>query len=130
MKRKMLIFISISMLVDRKNSEIIIRIGNLSMKQGRLFCFVLSHWDLPNHGTSCCALGIESSCWLGLRLFGPTMWKLLIIESFFKWKSNQNKTKNHIRIWRRSLCCWKAHSDSNLIESISQFSKLKFGKNK
>jgi hypothetical protein len=28
------------MLVGRK-SEIVIRIGNLSMKQGRLFCFVL-----------------------------------------------------------------------------------------
>ncbi len=30
----------------------------LSMKQGSLFCFVLSRWDLPNHGTSCHALGI------------------------------------------------------------------------
>ncbi len=30
----------------------------LSMKQGSLFCYVLSRWDLPNHGTSCHALGI------------------------------------------------------------------------
>jgi hypothetical protein len=32
--------------------------NNLSMKQGNLFCFFLSHYDLPNHGISCYAIGI------------------------------------------------------------------------
>ncbi len=46
----------------------------------------------------------ESSWWvplhrLGLRLFGATMWKLLIIEPFFQWEQNKIETENFIRIW-------------------------------
>jgi hypothetical protein len=33
------------------------RKANLFMKQGSLFCFVLSCWDLPNHSTSWHTLG-------------------------------------------------------------------------
>jgi hypothetical protein len=66
-----------------------------------LFCFVLfvTPRDLSNHGTSCCALLVSSESsqwlvgvhWLGLRLFGATVQKLLIIEPFFQSKSNQNQ---------------------------------------
>jgi hypothetical protein len=41
---------------------------------------------------------------LGLKLFGVTMWKLLIIEPFFQWKLNKIKTEYYIRIWKRSWC--------------------------
>jgi hypothetical protein len=74
--------------------------GNLSMKQGNLFCFVLSPWNFPNHNASCCTFGIFGKLWgwirvheLGFRLFGATMWKLLIIEPFFQWKINKIKLK-------------------------------------
>jgi hypothetical protein len=71
----------------------------------------------------------ESSRWvgvhrLGLRLFGVTVWKLLIIEPFSQWKLSKIKTENCIGIWGRSWCCWKALGKSNLIEFISQFLKL------
>jgi hypothetical protein len=35
---------------------------------------------------------------LGLRLFGATMWKLLIIEPFSEQKLNKIETKNYIGI--------------------------------
>jgi hypothetical protein len=63
--------------------------------------------------------------WLGLRLFGAMVWKLLIIEAFLQWKLNTNKNENHIGIWGCSWCCWKAVDESDLIEFISQFSELR-----
>jgi hypothetical protein len=65
---------------------------NLSIKQGSLFCFVLfclPRWDLPNCGAYMLLASSESSRWvrvnwLGLRLFGATVWKLLIINPFYK----------------------------------------------
>jgi len=97
----------------------------LSMKQGSLFCFVLSHWDVPHHSASRWALGIFSWWvwvhWLGLRLFGATMWKLLIIEPFSEWNLNKTQTENCIRIWECSWCCWKAFDESDLIEFINTF---------
>jgi hypothetical protein len=62
---------------------------------------------------------------LGLRLFGAMVWKLSIIESFFQWKLNKLQTENCIGILRCSWCCWKVISKSDLIEFISQFSKLR-----
>jgi len=101
----------------------------LSMKQGSLFCFVLSHWDVPHHSASRWALGIFSWWvwvhWLGLRLFGVTMWKLLIIELFSEWNLNKIQTENYIRIWECSTRCWKAFDESDLIEFISQFSEVR-----
>ncbi len=35
--------------------------------------------------------------WLGLRLFGATMWKLLVIEPFSQWKLNKIKTEKLIK---------------------------------
>jgi hypothetical protein len=62
---------------------------------------------------------------LGLRLFGATMWKPLIIEPFFEWKLIKIKTENTTRIWKLSWCYWKPLSKSDLIEFISQFPQLR-----
>jgi hypothetical protein len=78
-------------------------------------------------------ISLESSWWvplhqLGLRLFGATMWKLLIIEPFFQWELNKIETEDCIRIWGHPWCCWKAFNEWDLTEFISQFSKLRFCK--
>jgi hypothetical protein len=78
----------------------------LSMKQGSLFCFVTTLRS-PKHHRQCfmlCSWYLGSPQLVGfhqldLRLFGTTVWKLLIIESFSQWKLNKIKTKNCIEIW-------------------------------
>jgi hypothetical protein len=76
----------------------------------KVVCFDLSSWGLPNHGISCQALGISGKLSmsrrgfkpfsnLGLRLFGATCGKLLIIEPFSQWKLNKIETENCIGIW-------------------------------
>jgi hypothetical protein len=62
---------------------------------------------------------------LGLRLFRTMVQNLLIIEQIFQWKLNEIKTKHCIQIWLHSWCSWKTLGDPNLIEFISQFSKLR-----
>ncbi len=83
----------------------------------KVVCFVLfclSCWGLPNQGASCHTLGIFaklsmskgastwSQHWLDLRLFGATVWKLLIIEPFSQWKLNKIETENCTGIWGHS----------------------------
>ncbi len=116
----------------------------VSCDDGSLFCFVLSTWDLPilwrfilaswylPKALSCRPLDINGKLsrrvWvhpLGLRLFGATLWKLLIIEPFSQWKLNKITTDNCIGIWGSSWCFWKAHHQSDLIDFISQFSELR-----
>jgi hypothetical protein len=47
--------------------------------------------------------------WFGLRLFGATKWKLLIIESFSQRKLNKIETgETVLEFWGCSWCCWKA----------------------
>ncbi len=81
----------------------------------KVVCFILSCWDLPNHGASCHALGIFKKLsmngvhQLGLRLFGSMVRKLLLLNHFFN------------GIWVHSWCCWKSLDKSNLIKFISQF---------
>ncbi len=53
------------------------------------------------------------------------VWRLLIFGPFSQWKLNKIETENCIGIWGRSWCCWKALSESDLIEFISQFSELR-----
>jgi hypothetical protein len=65
---------------------------------------------------------------LGLRVFGATMWKLLIIEPFSQQKLNKIETENCIGISGCSWCCWKALGELDLIEFVSQFSKLRCGR--
>jgi hypothetical protein len=60
--------------------------------------------------------------------FGAIVWKLLIIEPFFQWKFNKIKSENSIGIWGCSGCCWKALGESDLVEFISEFSELRFGR--
>ncbi len=98
-----------------------------------LFCFVLlCHAEISQTtGILCQAFGIfqmlsrimsrGALTWFGLRLFGATMWNLLIIESFSQSKTKQNlKMKKCIGIWEQSCsccCCWKSPWwDSDLIE--------------
>jgi hypothetical protein len=89
---------------------------------------------VPNHGASCHTLGIFGMLlksgvhWLGLRLFGATKWKLLIIEPFSQWKPDKIEIEKCIRIWRHSWCFWKDLGESNSIEFISQFSELRCGR--
>ncbi len=78
-------------------------------------------------------VSLEGSQWiglhrLGLRLFGTTVWKLLIIELFSQWKLNKIETKIFIIIWKHYWCSWKAFGKLDLIDFISQFSKLKCGR--
>ncbi len=100
---------------------------HLSMKQQGSFVLLCHTLRSPKpRGASWCTLGYlwKAIEWVGLhplgfRLFGATMWKLLIIESFFQWKLNKIQTENCIGILRCSWCCWKVISKSDLIKFIS-----------
>jgi hypothetical protein len=70
---------------------------------------------------------LESSWWVRVhqnlvsRLFGATVWKLLIIEQFFQWKLNKIEIENCIGIWGCSSCCvvsWESLDKSDLIEFL------------
>jgi hypothetical protein len=75
------------------------------MKQGSLFCFVC-HVEIFQTMVfhAMLLVSLENSQWegvhqFGLKMFGATMWKLLIIEPFFQWKFNKIEIENCIRIW-------------------------------
>ncbi len=78
-------------------------------------CFVLFYfvsWDLPNHPASCRALGIFGKLLMkrgASKLFGATVWKLLIIEPLSQWKLNKIKTENSTGIWG---CSWNSIRES------------------
>ncbi len=55
------------------------------------------------------------------------MWKLFIVEPFFLMKLTKIKNEICIGIWKHSWCCWKAIRVLNLIEFISEISKLRCG---
>jgi len=93
-----------------------------------LFCHVQISHTMEPHVVF--LLSLESSWrvrvhWLGLRFFGPMVWKLLIIEPFSQWKLNKIETEKSIGIWKLSSCCWRALGESDLIEFISKVSELK-----
>jgi hypothetical protein len=63
--------------------------------------------------------------WLGLRLFGAMVWKLLIIEPFSQWKLELKwnwKMNWNLGVF---LVFCKALGESGLIEFLSQFSELR-----
>jgi hypothetical protein len=65
---------------------------------------------------------------IGVTLFGATVWKPLIIESFSQLKLSIIEIEDCIGIWAHSLCFWKAFSESDVIEFISQFSEVRCGR--
>jgi hypothetical protein len=64
----------------------------------------------------------------GLRLFGATVWRLLIIEPFSQSKLSKIETQSCFGIWGRSWCYLKALGKSDLVEFISLFSELRCGR--
>jgi hypothetical protein len=68
------------MLMGRKRSGIVIRIGNLSLKQGD--CFVLFYHAEISQTIALHVVLLVLKALADLKLFGPTMWKLLTIEPF------------------------------------------------
>jgi hypothetical protein len=103
----------------------------LFMKQGSFLCFVCH--DKISQTTALdvkLLVSSESSPWvgvhrLGLRLFGATVWKLLIMEPFSQWELNKIETENCIGIWGCSWWYWKSPHESDLIGIISHFSELR-----
>jgi hypothetical protein len=110
------------------------------MKEGSLFCFVLFWFVCYAEMFQTTVLhvafltSLESSQWLGVhwldfRVFGATVWKPLIIELFFQWKLNKIENwKIALQFGGCSWCYWKALGKSDLIEFISQFSELRWGR--
>jgi len=109
------------------------------MKQGGLFCFVLSWWRLPNHDASCCGLGIFEKLSTSREWCTDLVWdclellrcgSYLNIEAFSQWKLNKIKTENCVLELGSVL--------GKLLESpwwvrfnrvyISQFSELRCGR--
>jgi hypothetical protein len=73
---------------------------HLCMKQGSLFCFVLSRWDLLNHVFHVGLLvSLESSWWVWAQTWVwdclelRCIYKLLTIEPFSQWKWNKIEIK-------------------------------------
>jgi len=99
-------------------------LNNLSsLKQGSLLCFVC-HTEISQttmfHDMLLVSLESSLMSWvhqLGLRLFGATVWKHLIIKKLFQWKLNKIKIEKCIKIWGCSWCYWKAlnNSDFNIV---------------
>jgi hypothetical protein len=117
----------------------------------KVVCFVLFlSWDLPSHGAPCdthyifeTLFNVEISqattlhvvlivsskhfWWqlkvhqLGLRLFGISVWKLLIIEPFSQWKLNKIKIENCVLEFEGVVEKALTLINSNLINFISQF---------
>jgi hypothetical protein len=93
--------------------------GFVKLRFPKPHCFTLHSWYLSK------ALDVH---WFGLRVFGVSMCKFLIIEPFFQWKLNKIETESCIGICGCSWCCWKAGSKSDLMEFISQILELRCGK--
>ncbi len=75
----------------------------LSMKEGNLFCFVIMIFPKPRclglcYGTYHQKVLNEWGALIWFRMFGTTMWNLLIIEPFFHWIFWKTKIKNYIVI--------------------------------
>jgi hypothetical protein len=92
-------------------------------------CFVLPSWDLPNHSTSCRALGIfgklsmsrGASTWLVWDCLELWCGSYQLLNHFL----NENHIKLKLKTWGCSWCYCKALDKSDLIEFISRFSELR-----
>jgi hypothetical protein len=90
----------------------------------KVVCFVLLEQYLLNHGVLGYVMELiikkfsmnrGATTWF--RMFGTTVWNLLIIEPFFHWIFWKTKIENYI--WRHSWYCWKALTKFDLIKLIS-----------
>jgi hypothetical protein len=99
----------------------------------KVACFVLlCHVEISQSTVLCVGLLVSSESsqwivvhWLGLRLFGAMVWKLLIIEPFSQWKLELKwnwKMNWNLGVF---LVFCKALGESGLIEFLSQFSELR-----
>jgi hypothetical protein len=94
----------------------------------QVVCFVLSHWDLPNHGTSCHALGIFGKLLMSrvhecsLKLFGATVW------NHFSMKIKSNQIKKLYWNLAASLVFLESPWWVRFNRLISQFSELRCGR--
>ncbi len=91
-------------------------------RKNSLFCFVIMIF--PNHGVLGYVMELiikkfsmnrGATTWF--RMFGVTMWNLLIIP-FFHWFFWKTKIENYIGIWGRFWYCWKALTKFDLIKLI------------
>jgi hypothetical protein len=81
-------------------------------------------------------LVIDFDPWVGALTWFETAWSYgvkvidywIIVEPLFQWKLIKIKIENCIGIWVHYRRCWKALGESNLIEFIPQFSKLRCGR--
>jgi hypothetical protein len=91
--------------------------------------FVLSLCDLPNHGTSCHALGIFGKLLMnrGAPTWFETVWSYGV-EAIDYWTMFSMKWKTVLEFEGVLKCCWKALSYSDVMEFISQFSELRCGR--
>jgi hypothetical protein len=76
----------------------------LSMKEGSLFCFVIMISPKPWCFRLCYGIIHQkvlnnrgATTWF--RMFGATMWNLLIIEPFFHWIFSKMNIEIYIGIW-------------------------------
>jgi hypothetical protein len=96
----------------------------LSMKEGSIFCFVIMISPKPRcfrlcYGTCHQKFSMNRGATTWFRMFGTTMWNLLIIEPFFHWIFWKTKIENYIGTWGVFLV---------LLESLHQvqFNKVDF----
>jgi hypothetical protein len=91
----------------------------------KVVCFVLSQWYLLNHGVLGYVMELVikkfsmnrgATTWC--RMFGATMWNLLIIEPFFHWIFWKTKIENYMNLGH-SWYCWKTLTEFDLIKLIS-----------
>ncbi len=80
----------------------------VSMKLVWLFCF--SHWDLPNHNSSCCILGTigKSSMSRGAWNWFHNVLTYSEYWTIFSLKIYLNQSENYKQIWRCSWHCWES----------------------
>ncbi len=115
-----------------KSVEKMITLGQMTQAKlvylwNKVVCFVLSCWDLPNHNASCYALNIFEKLLMriGASTWFETNWSYNVEAidywTIFQWKLNIIETKNYIRIWGHSWCCWKAIDELDLIELFHNF---------
>ncbi len=100
--------------------------SHLSMKQGSLFCHIALHVVLlVPFKKALNWVGCIDLVWDCLELWCESYWLLnFFLNEFFL----KIEIKIFVGIWGHPRCRWKALSESDLIDFISQFSELTNGR--